>query len=208
MMDFTEMTGLLSTALAVVVAGLFAGAVAAWKRPFWRVAALCILAVAALLPVAGLSPAGYVRGFVGDLSITTVVVMLLGIGSRVFHRQAVPEKGIIASCGLVVVCGAFLYPMALGATPYDPYRMGHDAFSLPAALLLLGLAAWWQRLYLITFCIMLAMLAYSMGWYASTNLWDYLIDPVLVVGSLVCLMRRAIQAVMGKRQHRNRSGSG
>ena len=200
------MTGLLSAALAVVAMGLLAGIVLEWKRP-WRVAALCTLVLAALLPVAGLSLAGYVRGVVGDLSITTVVVMLLDIGSRVFHRQAVPQKEIITLCGLVVLCGAFLYPMALGATPYDPYRMGYDSYGLPAALLLLGLAAWLQRLFLITFCITLAMLAFSIGWYASTNLWDYLMDPVLLVGSLLYLLRQAATAVMKKRRHRNRRGS-
>jgi len=200
MIHFTEVTGLLSAALAIVAAGLFAGAVAAWKRP-WRVAALCLLALAALLPVAGLSLAGYVRGVVGDLSITTVVMLLLGIGSRVFHWQAVSGKEIIALCGLVVLCGAFFYPMALGATAYDPYRMGYGSYGLPTTLLLLGLAAWWQRLFLITFCITLAMLAYSVEWYASTNLWDYLLDPVLVVASLLYLMRQAARSLMKKRRH-------
>jgi hypothetical protein len=200
MILFTEVTGLLSVALAVVAAGLFAGTVSAWKRPY-RVAALCILVVAPLLPIDGLSLAGYVRGVVGDLSITTVVVTMLAIASRVFHRQVVPEKEIIALCGLVVLCGTIFYPMALGATPYDPYRMGYDSYCLPTTLLLLGLAAWLKRLLLIVSCITLAMLAYSVGWYASTNLWDYLIDPVLVVGSLFYLLRRATQAVMEKRRH-------
>ena len=207
MIHFTEVTGLLSTALAIVAAGLFAGVVSAWKRPY-RVAALCTLALAALLPVDGLSLAGYVRGVVGDLSITTVVVMLLTIASRVSHRQVVPEKERIALFGFVVLCGAFLYPMALGATAYDPYRMGYDSYFLPASLVLLGLAAWLTNLLLITFCITLAMLAYSIGWYASTNLWDYLLDPVLFLCSLLYLSRRAIRAVMEKRQRRNRSGLG
>lgn len=200
MISFTDVTGLLGAALAVVTTGLLAGAVSAWERP-WRVAALCILVLAALLPVAGLSLAGYLRGIIGDISITTVVVMLTGVGSRVFHRQAVSAKELIALCGLIVLCSAIFYPMALGATAYDPYRMGYDSYYLPAGLMLLGLAAWLQRLFLMVFCITLAMLAYSVGWYASTNLWDYLIDPVLVVGSLFYLLRQATPAVMKNRRH-------
>jgi hypothetical protein len=206
MIDFTDATGLFSAGLFIVALGLFVGIVSTWQSP-WRIAALCSLSLAALLPIDGLSLAGYVRGVVGDLSITIVVVMLLGIGSRVFHRQGVPEKENIVLCGLVVLCGAIFYPMALGATVYDPYRMGYDSFYLPTALLLLGLAAWLKHRLLIVLCITLAMLAYSVGWYASTNLWDYLIDPILVAGSLFYLLRQAARSTMKKRHNRNWRGS-
>jgi ATP/ADP translocase len=67
--------------------------------------------------------------------------------------------------------------MALGAGVFDPYRLGYGNPQFVAVLLLFALFAWYLESALIASCIALAMFAWSVGWYESDNIWDYLLDP-------------------------------
>jgi len=89
-----------------------------------------------------------------------------------------------------VLAAAVLYPMALGLGLFDPYRLGYGSSWFLGILLLLSLAAWFWRLYLAALSVALAVLAWSVGWYESANLWDYLLDPLLAVFALSALVRQ------------------
>jgi hypothetical protein len=91
--------------------------------------------------------------------------------------------------------------MALGAGAYDPYRLGYGNPQFVAVLLLLALAAWFWKFSLIVLCISFATLAWAAGWYESSNLWDYLLDPFVAIYALCAI---AIQVVK-RRLHRQRS---
>ena len=73
----------------------------------------------------------------------------------------------------------FLYPMALGLGLFDPYRLGYGSPWLMGTLFAAALAAWFSRLDLIATCLALATLAWTVRWYESNNVWDYLLDPLV-----------------------------
>jgi hypothetical protein len=50
---------------------------------------------------------------------------------------------------------------------------------------LAALAAWIWNYYLVALCIAFAILAWTVGWYESSNLWDYLLDPWIAIYALL-----------------------
>ena len=73
---------------------------------------------------------------------------------------------------------------------FDPYRLGFGDLWLISGLLFLALAAWAWQCMLIALSLSLAVLAWSIGWYESSNLWDYLLDPWISIYALAVLLKR------------------
>ena len=109
---------------------------------------------------------------------------------------------------LVATGGLFLYPMALGLGPFDPYTLGFASTGLLAVLALFASLAWWRRYHVCLGAIVLAVLAYRLDLLESSNLWDYLLDPWLVLYAIYDLrpflstLQRWAKA--SPRLHRNR----
>lgn len=169
---------------------------------------LTLLAALALplVPLGTLPAAGYVRGVVGDLSVTTMLLLLHHLLRPVLGLAAIDERSRIALQALVAAGGVLLYPLALGFGPVDPYRLGFAGGRLVYALLLLAAAAWLQRLQFVASCLALAVLAWAAGVGESRNLWDYLLDPLVAGWSLGALLWRLARALRGDRSGRERSG--
>lgn len=188
MASFTDLTGLAGVALALaVVVGLALNRLPLAKRvaPVATGAAFVVL----LLPVGDLPLAGYVRGMTGDPSIATL--LLLGHAAA-RHAGLLPPLSVARRIGgllLLVVAAAILYPLALGAAPYDSYRWGYGDPWFLGLLLALALAAIALRMPLVALSLSLSVLAWAAGWYESGNLWDYLIDPLLVIYAVGALLR-------------------
>jgi len=179
MMLFTDFTGVAGIALGLAL--LCHRAVGCLLSRRVSMAITGVVFVLLRITFSDLPPAAYVRGMVGDLSITTLV--LLGYG---FMRQTgfSPKLDVGRRIGgllLLVLAAAVLYPLALGAAPYDTYRWGYGEPWFLAMLLGFALAAIALRLPLVACSISLAVLAWTVGWYESNNLWDYLIDPMLAI---------------------------
>lgn len=149
-----------------------------------------------LVPFGGMSLAAYVRGVTGDLSITTLVLLWCALLGPWYGCVTVEAEHRRALLILIALAALALYPMALGAGAYDPYRMGYGDPLFVAALLLLALAAWFRKSALIALCIALATLAWAAGWYESDNLWDYLIDPFVSLYALAAIMTRWVKALL------------
>ena len=92
---------------------------------------------------------------------------------------------------LVVITALVLYPMALGVSTFDPYRLGFGNLWFIAGLLIVAVVAWFQQYTLIALSISLAVFAWSVGWYESNNLWNYLIDPWVSIYALIALVRKS-----------------
>ena len=103
-------------------------------------------------------------------------------------RTVIGQRDRRALGWLWVLAAVFLYPFALGWTPFDPYSLGYGSIEFLTVLLCVTLAAWWARLYVIAFIVIAAALAYLASAYESRNLWDYLIDPLVSVYALVRLL--------------------
>jgi hypothetical protein len=153
-----------------------------------RIAVLFVFGVAVFVPFGDLPAAAYVRGVTGDLSMTTLVLAGAACIAQVTGRTVTGQRDTRALLWLVVAAAAFLYPFALGLTYFDPYALGFGSVEFLTVLLLITLAAWWARLYLIVFIVLAAALAYLAGAYESRNLWDYLIDPLVSFYALARLL--------------------
>ena len=160
-----------------------------WRLPLRaRYAVMLAAALAVFVPIGELSIAAWVRGVTGDLSTATLVLAGAACISQVTGRALIGRRDKQALCWLIALAAAFLYPFALGWTPFDPYALGFGSVEFITALLLITLAAWGARLDLIVLVVVLAALAFLGGAYESRNLWDYLIDPLASFYALAWLL--------------------
>jgi hypothetical protein len=189
-------TDLVGLAGAAVVVAALAGA--AGRRLGLRGSGLAVLAaasaVAALVPIGVLPLAGWLRGVVGDLSLTTLVLLLRGLARDVRGGHPADPRTTLALQGLVAVAGAVLYPLALGLGAWDPYRLGYGDPRFLATLLAVALAALVLDAPLVTFCTALGVLAWGLGACESRNLWDCLVDPLLFAWAATSLLLRGARA--------------
>ncbi len=131
------------------------------------------LAATTLAMLIGIAPA--LHGVFGTPSVTLLQLalwLLLGRPSPLTFRPA---------AGLLVFAAMF-YATALGLGPFDPYSLGYQPWPLLAALGPVGLALWWRKLNVWLVILAIDLLAYASGIFA--NLWDVLLDPLLVLVAL------------------------
>lgn len=183
MIAFTDITGLASSAIALAVAITWLSGMARLGKTL-RLLLTAAAVIAVLIPLGGLPLAAYLRGAIGDLSIPSLLLLLLGMASMLFGWRQPDVQSRMALQILIVLAAAGVYPLALGIGLFDPYRLGYGSSWFLAFLLLLALAAWFWRLYWVALSVALAVLAWGAGWYESANLWDYLLDPLLAVYAL------------------------
>ena len=163
------------------------------RRLAARLAVAAGLAALLALPVEGLPLASYVRGVIGDLSVTTLLLLAFAAASELLDRDFLDHRNRSALMIAALAGGLLLYPFALGVSPFDPYALGFGSRAFQAALLAAALVAWRLDLHAAALGLSLAVAAYALGLLESNNLWDYLIDPVLVMISVAWLAGEAIR---------------
>jgi hypothetical protein len=192
MPHFTDLTGLTSVASATAASLMLLPAIARLGKLHLALM-LAAIFVLMLFQFAEMPLAAYVRGITGDLSITTMVLLWCAVLRTWLASAAIETRHRYAMMALIALASLALYPMALGIGMYDPYRLGYGSPYFVSVLLLLALAAWIMKYPVIALCISLALLAWTVGWYESGNLWDYLIDPFVSVYALSALTVRGLQ---------------
>jgi hypothetical protein len=203
MPHFTDLTGLASIASATAASVLLLPGIA--KPARLRLALLLgAVFVLTLIPFGGMPLAAYVRGVTGDLSITTLILMWCAMLRPWFGSVAVEAKHRFALLVLIALSALALYPMALGISTYDPYRLGYGNPQFVVVLLLLALAAWFQKSSLIALCIAVATLAWVVGWYESDNLWDYLLDPFVAIYALAAIISCGVKTLLKSQRDSSR----
>ena len=94
------------------------------------------------------------------------------------------------------------YPFALGLGMIDPYAWGYASIAFLIAVLVFavicGLANWSKGVWIIG----LAIIAWTVHWHESANLWDYLLDPFLAIWAIFGIF----SALLRKRREKARSG--
>lgn len=178
MPHLTDLTGLFGIASLLAALVLQIPRVKRLPKRYLAMLTAAVFAVS-LIPFGGLPLAGYIRGMVGDLSITTVVLAWAALSFPYCPATELRQRNSVLM--LIAAAAIIFYPMTLGMSLFDPYRTGYGEPVFVACVLVIGIVAWFLRSNLIVLCISLATLAWSLGWYESTNLWDYLIDPLVAI---------------------------
>lgn len=167
-----------------------------------RHAVLPVAVVVLFVPVGGLPLVAYVRGATGDLSMPTLALAGGAVFFRLTGRTVIEPREARALLWAVAAAALFLYPFALGWTPFDPYAQGYASLPFVTVLLAATLAAWRAGLKLLVLVVLAGGLAYLAGAYESRNLWDYLIDPLAAMYALGVLLAAAGRKLLSQRRQR------
>ena len=168
--------------LALLAAALLDALVTQRRGPALRLGLAAVVLLLMLVPFSGVSLAQRVRGISGDPSLLTSLFAFgywawsLGLDKV---RSARTQIACLAL--LISVFAAFFYPLALGATFVDPYGHGYYPTVLSALLLSMIIAAVLSGWWLWVIALAVAYAGYAAHVLESDNLWDYLLDPLLVV---------------------------
>ena len=152
-----------------------------------------------LLPVQGISLALQLRTYIGDLSISSLVLLSWAMLCR-FGLPGASPRDRLASLALFAGLAVLLYPAALGLSYSDPYQLGFAPRPMLLVLGLLSLVLIIQRSWLGALALVLATLAFSLRLNASENYWDYLIDPYLALYSLGALLSSGLRGLLAWRK--------
>lgn len=149
------------------------------NKPLYSLLVLLLVLLILLLPINNVPVFYYLRGYLGDLSITSSVFFAAYIIQAVSGRNlyaATEKKQLLL---MVALMGLFLYPGALGLGQFDPYRLGYYPQILLCLLFCSAIYFWFKAYYFLLFLVTSVVVGFMSGLLESNNLWDYLLDAVL-----------------------------
>ena len=158
-------------------------------------------AIVIIVPVAGVSIAGHLRGLWGDPSIVTFLLLFL----YTVRPSSLPNRPRISTCVLVslfVMLPLYLPLFLLNPNvPVDLYAIGwHPKWILIAiAVIAFGSVMMRRMAPRWTNIITIALIASSVGLMESDNLWDYLVDPGLLFTIAFLAIAGSITSFLGSR---------
>ena len=175
---------------ALLVAGLVV------RNRVLRFAVAGALAVAvALLPYptdSGAFPA--LAGALWPLSAGLAVGLIHQFAVLLAGRRMVSLRDYRAFTLLVIVLAALVYPAAFGVPVPDIYALGYSGWTVPAAMAALLAVGVLAGSWLTVMWVGTAALWTLAGIAPGLNLWDSLIDPVIVVGAIAGQLSLAVKA--------------
>jgi len=192
MPHYTDFTGLASVASATAASLLLLPGIARLNKLYLAILLAAVFTFM-LVPFGIMPFAAYVRGATGDLSITTMVFLWCAVLRPWLACAEIESQHRYVLMSLIALASLALYPMALGIGIYDPYRLGYGDPYFVSVLLLFALATWLMKYSVIALCISLAVFAWTVGWYESGNIWDYVLDPFVSVYALSAIAVRELQ---------------
>lgn len=153
-----------------------------WSAPF--------IAMLAFVPIHGVSLAMALRGLWGDPSATSLQLAVLAL----FGRTPVSIRYGWRLPAFIALLAIGLYLSALGPWDLDLYRLGYHPAFLVAALGTLALAGWWRGYAAFLWLFAIDLLCWRAGLLGSVNLWDALVDPLLMIAMLALTLRNGYRA--------------
>jgi hypothetical protein len=162
-----------------------------------------LLFMGLFLPVYGLSIAQWLRSALGDLSVLSLAMFSNILAQRLFNFNLLGHSAKNSLLLGVALVGMVFYPFALGVSAFDPYQLGYSPLLMSALLFLASVIAWLRSKRDLAIILLLPLLAYNLHLLESSNLWDYLLDPILLIYALVqCLVNcQFIRSRKMARQH-------
>lgn len=165
-----------------------------------RVLAVFILVLLGmfLIPWTRHSLVFYVRGIVGDLSVTSLVLLCVLYG-RSLIWPARDHQPICGKVGWVLL--AILVPLYLstmGYWTYDVYGLGYEPQWLLLVSALLMLWAW-RTQPALAIAWLIGVVSFACGLTPSKNLWDALFDLFMGFAAVGLAVTSVIRALIGKK---------
>ncbi|MEI6878255.1 MAG: hypothetical protein WCL33_04370 [Planctomycetota bacterium] len=160
-------------------------------------------AIVLIVPIAGVSLAGHLRGLWGDPSIVTFLLLFL----YTVHPSSLPNRPRLSTSVLVslfVMLPLYLPLFLLNQNlPVDLYAIGwHPKLILIAiAVIAFGCVIMRRMEPRWTNIIAIALIASSTGLMESNNLWDYLVDPGLLFTIALLAIAGSITSFLSSRMH-------
>lgn len=150
--------------------------------------ALCAIVIVSL-PVGGIPLGRWFTGLCANFSLPLLALIADLISRRVFEFHLLGGSGRRAATWFGLGAGALLYPIALGLGNVDPYEFGWSSYCFFGAV---GIITAWLLLQGNRFGLVLlvAIAAFHLRLLESDNYWDYLVDPVYFLTSLVAVSLR------------------
>jgi hypothetical protein len=144
----------------------------------WTV--LGISAVLGFFKIGDLRLIAYPGGVLGDLSITTQILLASVIVKQVLRIDILSARDRSSVFLAAAAGGLVLYPLSSGLTMLDIYSLGFESTALLIGLAVLAVMGWYLRPG-AAIVVPVSVIAFNFGWLTSTNVWDYLLDPMLAL---------------------------
>ena len=160
-------------------------------------------AIVLIVPAAGVSIAGHLRGLWGDPSIVTFLLLFL----YTVRPSSLPNRPRLSTCvlaSLFVMLPLYLPLFLLNPNvPVDLYSYGWKPKWILIAIAVIALGSVMMRKMdpRWTNIIAIALIASSIGLMESDNLWDYLVDPGLLFTIAFLAIAGSITSLLGSRMH-------
>jgi hypothetical protein len=140
------------------------------------------------------------RGELGDLSLTSLIVLAH------FQLQKIYPCGDLKTVSLsfawlLGIAGLLLYLSTLGIIPVDLYSWGYFPRLLLGLFILAELMLWWSSKLNAWFWL-IALIAFLLKLQSSSNLWDYLFDPILWLISVGTILKHFWLMLSARRNDR------
>lgn len=142
-----------------------------------------------LIPTPEYAISHFARVLTGDLSMTSLAWLGFVACRTLLSDKPARSNAEMVMAIVIVIAAVVLYPTALGFTMFDAYASGyHPNVLAPLIFILFSFCLWFGQWLPMT--ILATVLAtYQMSWLESDNLWDYVIDPVIVIYAVSILVK-------------------
>lgn len=151
-----------------------------------------ISAFITVTPVGGLPLARWMISFNANFSISLTAILFYKVTEISFGVKLLDKNALLTCWVFSLTAGVILYPMALGLGRFDPYQAGWGfswLFVVVCGVTILLLIM--KNRFAIV--LIAAILAHNLRLLESTNFWDYLVDPFMVLVSCIVLSSRFLR---------------
>lgn len=169
-----------------------------------RLVLAVLLLAATQTPLDGVTLAGHWRATIAEPAITTVLLLLLLAYRKLRGTAPTIPLTLRQPLALIGAIALVFYPLTMGVSLWDPYRLGYQPQLLLAVVFLLALWCWYRRQWLAAVALAVATATFRFELLTSNNYWDYLLDPMLGGFGALLLLQQGWQLFSRTRQNRKR----
>jgi hypothetical protein len=127
-------------------------------------------------------------------SVTTVALLFLYVGRALARPVGLKPDLRLYLFPVIAVTGIALYTTTIGGPTFNMYRLGFSPYAALALAIAAALAA--VRAPTIALIALAVIVAFDLHLYRSRNLFDYAIDPILVLVATGWCVRRLWRGII------------